>query len=244
LLLVLLYIKGDSCTLRPKIKGGKNMKKALSLIIAIILTLSIGIIALAVENEELQEPLTEKEAEEIATEFLICDKLSNDTSVTFYSDYKFYTDVPVYEVITRAKLKSGEEVVYTTYVDKFDGRIYYRTAQFSDNIAPLTRKEAIQYAYKVLCINEENTTKITDKISTNDMYETLYQFTFCNTKLVRYDCVINADTGFIDKVSAGSPSNIVERIILLFKLLFANINILDRFEGLTPGFDSGIQNNR
>ena len=208
------------------------MKKALSLILAIILTLNVGLIAFATQDEELQTPLTQSEAESLAIDFVEKTSCYHQTKETTYSDGKFYTDVPVYEVISTVGLKSGEIVNYTTYVDKFTGKIYYRTAEFKRNIAPLTKSQALEYAYKVLCITEDNTTLLTNKQTKNESSETVYQFTFCQDTFKRYDCTINAVTGFIDKVSVGTPSNFVERIILLFKMLIAKFRITDRLGSL------------
>ncbi len=210
------------------------MKKALSFILAIILTLNIGLFAFAVQDEDIQEPLTKQEAEALAIDFVVHDGCFHNTALTIYNDNKFYTNVPAYEVVSTARLKSGDVVTYTTYVDQYTGKIYYRTAQFERNIAPLTKREALEYAYKVLCITEEGTTLLTSRETTNTFSETVYQFTFCKNTFVRYDCTINAENGFIDKVSVGTPSNIVERILLLFKMLIARINILGRLDGLTP----------
>ena len=204
------------------------MKKALSLILAIILTLNVGLIAFATQDDELQTYLTKSEAESLAVDFVEKTSCYHQTKETTYSDGKFYSNVPVYEVISTVGLKSGDIVDYTTYVDKYTGKIYYRTAKFQRIMTPLSKKEALQYAYKVLCITEDNTTLLTEKQTKNEFSETVYQFTFCQSSFKRYDCTINAVTGFIDKVSVGTPSNIVERIILLFKMLIAKFRITDR----------------
>ena len=211
------------------------MKKILSFILAIMLTFNVGLIAFAYQDEAIQKPLTKQQAEELAIDFLIHDGCFHRTNLTIYNDNKFYTNVPAYEVVSTARLKSGELVTYTTYVDQYSGKIYYRTAQFERNIAPLTKREALEYAYKVLCISEEGTTLLTNRETTNSSLETVYQFTFCKNTFTRYDCTINAETGFIDKVSAGAPANIIERILLLLQMLISKINIFNQYNGSILG---------
>lgn len=210
------------------------MKKTLSFILAIILTLNIGVFAFAAQEDTLK-PISKQAAEEYAIDFLVHDGCFHSTTLTTYNDNKFYENVPAYEVISTARLKSGELVTYTTYVDLYTGKIYYRTAQFERNIAPLTKKEALEYAYKVLCISEEGTTLLSSKESSLSSAETVYQFTFCKNTFTKYDCTIYAETGFIDKVSVGTPSNIIERLLLLLQMLVAKINIFNKYDGSILG---------
>ena len=196
------------------------MKKALSFILALILILNVGVSAFALQDESIQKPLTQQEAEELAIDFVIHDGCFHNTKLTIYNDNRFYTNVPAYEVISTCRLKSGDIVTYTTYVDQYTGKVYYRTAQFERNIAPLTKREALEYAYKVLCITEEGTTLLSSKETVNSFSESVYEFTFCKNTFMRYDCIINAENGLIDKVSAGAPSNIIERLLLLLKIVF------------------------
>lgn len=215
------------------------MKKALSFILAIILTFSVGLVAFASQEEvpSNQKPITTQQAEALAVDFLIDSTYSHKTVSTLYNDYKFYTNLPVYEVTSDVTLKSGDKVVYTTYVDQYSGKVVYRNAQLKNVMLPLTKSEAIEYAYKVLSITPDGTVKITDKETTNQLSQKVYQFTFCKSNLIRYDCSLNAETGFIDKVSVGKPANLVERILLLFKMLLAKINILGKIESLNKPFD-------
>ena len=210
------------------------MKKILSLVLAIILTLNVGVFAFATQEDTLN-PISKQKAEALAIDFLIHDGCFHSTTLTTYSDNKFYENVPAYEVISTARLKSGELVTYTTYVDLYTGKIYYRTAQFERNIAPLTKKQALEYAYKVLCITEEGTNLLSSKETSLSSYETVYQFTFCKNTFTKYECTISAETGFVDKVSVGTPTNIIERILLLLQVLIARINIFNQYNGSILG---------
>ena len=110
------------------------MKKALSFILAIILTFSVGLVAFASQEEvpSNQKPITTQQAEALAVDFLIDSTYSHKTVSTLYNDYKFYTDLPVYEVTSDVTLKSGDKVVYTTYVDQYSGKVVYRNAQLKN----------------------------------------------------------------------------------------------------------------
>ena len=191
------------------------MKKALSLILAIILTFSMCTLAFAAETSTA---ITKDEAKDIAlkhvkyeTEIeipLITPLITNGT----YND-DIQGEVEVYNVSTRLRLYSGNIASYYTVVDKYNGKIYYQKATLVDlpSIVDLTEDQALSLAYEALGVNPDNAS-VLSKEGTEG--KAPYTFVFVEGYTEKYECTVKKGDLFsvvIDdiKVSKHTVTNSV-----------------------------------
>ena len=136
------------------------MKKTLSLILAIILTFSMGIVAFA------EEPvaLTKDEAKAKAVEHVNFDSelAAIATSGTYNHDAE--GTVEVYNITSTLFLKSGKTAIYKTTIDKYTGKIYNQSATViafeSILLRNITAEQACSLAIEALGLNESTSLKV------------------------------------------------------------------------------------
>lgn len=202
------------------------MKKLLSLILALILTFSLGLFAFA------EQPVTVNEAKSLAIQYLGYEKVITSVARedTYYHSYE--GEVPVYNVITELKLNSGRTLVLSSYVDMYSGKVYEHTAYFKGFEALLTRNisqdEAYQLALEAFGPDKNDIVVLKKESVVTEDGEVAYHFIFCEDYFERHECTVRAKNGFIEDITINYPSNIIDRIILMFKVLIAKLNILGR----------------
>ena len=202
------------------------MKKILSLILAIILTFSLGTLAFA------EQPISVEEAKSQAIKYLGYEKVETAlaSETTYYHSYE--GEVPVYNVITELKLKSGRTLILSSYVDMYTGKVYTSNAYFVGLEALLTRNisqdEAYDLALEAFGPDKNNIVVLKKESVVTDDGEVAYHFIFCEDYFERHECTVRAKNGYIEDIEINYPSNIIDRIILMFKVLIAKLNILGR----------------
>ena len=210
------------------------MKKTLSLILAIILTFSMGTLAFAGEAVAL----TKDEAKAKAVEHVNYD---SEVSLATYALSGTYDDdiqgtVEVYNVTSTLVLKTGRTVTYYTVVDKYNGKIYYQKATVVDlpSIFDLTEDTALSLAIEVLGLNESNTSVL----STNGTEgKAPFSFVLVEGFSQKYECTVKkgdllyvvVDYIKVSKYNNDSSENsgisgLIEKIVLIFKVLVAKLN--------------------
>ena len=210
------------------------MKKTLSLILAIILTFSMGTLAFAGEAVAL----TKDEAKAKAVEHVNYD---SEVSLATYALSGTFNDdiqgtVEVYNVTSTLVLKTGRTVTYYTVVDKYSGKIYYQKATIVDlpSLFDLTEETALSLAIEVLGLNESNTSVL----STNGTEgKAPFSFVLVEGFSQKYECTVKKGdllSVVVDDIKVSkytvessddiSASNIIQKIVLIFKVLIAKLN--------------------
>ena len=201
------------------------MKKLLSLVLAILMTFSVATIAFAADSTQIF--FSEDEAE---------------AKAKMYIEYKYYTpiidrnelysddsmsDKEVYKITLITTLEDNTLINYIAYIDKDDGTVYNRTADYALPIAssrnPLTADEAFNYTLKALCAEKENVIVLKSNEITENGKVVAYSYEFVEDFYVKHKCTIDVKTGFIDNISIAEPVNIIDRIILMIRVLLAKL---------------------
>ena len=205
-----------------KMKGGKTMKKTLtktlSLILAILLTFSVATVSFAVDAT----PIAKEEAEVKALEYIRYNNCNSIITDDVYSDAE-NVNKAIYKVTSLVTLEDNTAVTYVAYVDKYDGTVYNRTANFIKPTLNLTENEAFQLALKALCANEEDIVVFKRANITENGEVVGYSYEFVEDFYVKHKCNVDAKTGFIDNIVIVEPVNIIDRIILMIKVLFTRL---------------------
>ena len=214
------------------------MKKTLSLILALILTFSMGIVAFADEAVAL----TKDEAKAKAVAHVNYDsEIALGTYVTSGTyNHDAEGQIEVYNVTSTLLLKTGKTVVYKTVVDKYTGKIYSQSANVLDITSiffkNITMEQACALAIEALGLNESNTSVISKQEIVTADGKAAYQLVFVEGFSEQYECTVIKYDGAIEDIKVSkynepttdSPlsgiSNIIERIILIFKVLIAKLN--------------------
>ena len=198
----------------------KTFKKALSLILALMLTFSAASFAFAVDTIE---EISKDKAEEIALEYL---SFKNQTSIV-YEDVYEYTEA--YKVISTVVLNSNKVVTFVCYVSK-DGEVLDRTADYLASTVspfnPLTQAEALDYAIEAFGANSAKVVVLT-KETVNYEGSVAYHFLFCEDVFERNECYVDADTGEIYNIKISWPKNIVDRLVLMIRVFIARFNLFN-----------------
>ena len=216
------------------------MKKALSLILALILTFSMGTLAFA---EETATALTKDQAKAAAVAHVNYD---SEVGLATFAVNGTYTDdiqgtVEVYNVTSTLVLKSGRTVVYKTVVDKYSGKIYYQEADIKDLtsifIKNITMEQAYSLALEALGVNAENTVMLSQQAIVTDNGSDAYHFVFVEGYSQKFECTVMKYDGSIEDIKVSKytvesgndlrVSNILEKFILIFKVLIAKLNPLN-----------------
>lgn len=212
------------------------MKKALSLILALILTFSMGTLAFAEEavaitKEEAKAKAIAHVKYEQEIELPLLSSVVSDT----YND-SIQGTVEIYKVTSNLLLYSGKTVTYTTYVDKYNGKIYYQKATIVDlpSIVELTEDQALSLALEALGVNKDNTS-VLSRTATDG--KAPYSFVFVEGYSEKYECTVKkadllsvvVDDIKVSKYSepdsgASGLSGIIERIVLAIKVLISKLN--------------------
>lgn len=208
----------------------KTLKKSLSLILAILLTFSVATVSFAVEGglTDANVPIHEDEAKIKALEYLNAKNGHYYQTITtkYYSDDEV-SGKEVYVVTTTLQLEDGTAMEYKAYIDKYDATVYNKTAEYIFPIAtiltPLTADEAFDYTLKALCANKEDVVVLkTTEIKENG--KTVgYSYEFVENFYTKHKATIDVNSGFIDNIVIVEPVNIIDRIILMIKVLFARL---------------------
>lgn len=210
------------------------MKKALSLILALILTFSMGTLAFAEEAVALTK-------EEAKAKALAHVRYEQEIPLTSFIATGTHNDsiqgtVEVYNVTSSLLLYSGKTVTYYTTVDKYNGKIYYQKATIVDlpSIVELTEDQALSLALEALGVNKDNTS-VLSRTATDG--KAPYSFVFVEGYSEKYECTVKkadllsvvVDDIKVSKYSepdsgASGLSGIIERIVLAIKVLIAKLN--------------------
>lgn len=197
----------------------KTFKKALSLILAVMLTFSVTSFAFAAD--ELTSEITKAEAEEIALEYL---SFKNQTSIV-YEDVYNYTEA--YKVISTVVLENNKVITFICFVSK-DGDVLYRTADYLISTVspfnPLTQDEAVDYAIEALGADKADVVVLT-KETVNHEGSLSYHILFCEGVFERNECYVNASSGTIDDIKVNWPTNVVDRLVLMIRVFIARFNL-------------------
>lgn len=221
------------------------MKKTLSLILALILTFSMGTLAFAGETA-----LTRDEAKAIAIKHINYDRASNlatAISGTYKDDLQ--GEVEVYNVTSTLVLKSGSIFIYETVVDKYSGKIYYQKATRSIldptyllNIN-LTLDAAYDVALDVVGVNKDNTVAFTKEPTKTADGKDAYHFVFVEGYSLKYECTVIKSNGAVEDIKVSQYNNessessgigsLLERIVLVFKVLIAKLSLSNLLEKIS-----------
>ena len=208
------------------------MKKALSLILALILTLSIGTVAFAADPTT---PISKAAATDAALEYL---SFKDSSSVVRTDTYlhPYDGEIPVYNVVSTIILNSGRTLILSSLVDMYTGDVYGHSASFLGLEAMLTRnitqQEAYELAIEAFGVDTSNIYVLEKKQVITDNGDVASHFIFCEGYFERHECTVLARNGYIDDITIGEPSNIIDRLLLLFKILIAKFNLLERLDRL------------
>ena len=213
------------------------MKKTLSLILSLLLIFSMSTVAFAAETATA---LTKEQAKSLAVAHVNYD---SEIALGTYALTGTYNDslqgtVEVYNVTSTLLLKSGRTVVYKTVVDKYSGKIYYQSANILDItsilIKNITMDQAYGLALEALGVNAENTVVLTQEAITKADGSEAYHFIFVEGYSEKFECTVMKYDGAIEDIkvskytaaSTGSTSisNIMQRIVLILKVLIAKLN--------------------
>ena len=207
----------------------KTFKKTLSLILAIMLTFSVASVAFAVDsniNNSDRYPLTQDEAEAKAMQYIEYKRITPITSEELYSDDEV-SNKEIYKVILMATLEDGTSMKYVAYIDKYDGTVYNKTADYVIPVAskykPLTAESAFEYTLKALCADKENVVVLKKNEIKENEKVVAYSYEFVEDFYIKHKCVIDVDSAFIKNISIAEPVNIIDRIILMIRVLFARL---------------------
>lgn len=225
------------------------MKKTLSLILALILTFSMGTLAFA---EGTATAITRDEAKAIAIKHINYDRASN-LSTAISGTYKddLQGEVEVYNVTSTLVLKSGSIFIYETVVDKYSGKIYNQKATRSIldptyllNIN-LTLDAAYDVALDVVGVNKDNTVAFTKEPAKTADGRDAYHFVFVEGYSLKYECTVVKGNGSVEDIKVSQYNNessessgisgLLERIILVFKVLIAKLSISNLLEKISAG---------
>ncbi len=200
------------------------MKKILSLILAILMTFSVASIAFAADVTQFAIP--EDEAEAKAMMYIEYKYCTPKTTETTYSDNSV-SNVDVYKVTLLTSLEDNTVITYIAYIDKYDGTVYNKTADYALPIAtafnPLTADEAFNYTLKALCAEKEDVIVLKNEEIKENGKVVGYSYEFVEDFYIKHKAKIDVNTGFIDNISIYEPVNIIDRIILMIKVLFAKL---------------------
>lgn len=196
----------------------KTLKKSLSLILAILLSFSAVSFAFAVYPAE--------DAKVAAMEYIAYKSYNQLISEETYSD-DTVSNKEVYKVTSMVILEDGTAMKYEAFIDKYDGTVYNKNADYIIPVAsifsPLTEEEAYKYALKALCAKEEDIVMFERESIVEDGKIVAYSYEFVENFYVKHRCTIDPKTGFIDNISIVEPVNIIDRIILMIKVLIAKL---------------------
>ena len=200
------------------------MKKILSLILAILMTFSVASIAFAADSPQYAFPEDEAEAKAMMyIEYKYCTPITTETT---YSDDSV-SNVEVYKVTLLTTLADNTVITYIAYIDKYDGTVYNRTADYALPIAtsfnPLTADEAFDYTLKALCAEKENVIVFKNEEIKENGKVVGYNYEFVEDFYIKHRATIDAKTGFIENISIAEPVNIIDRIILMIRVLLAKL---------------------
>ena len=195
-----------------------TLKKSLSLVLAILMIFSMASFAFALYAEE--------DARVVAMEYIAYKTYNQLVSEEKYSDDEVSNKV-VYKVTSMVILEDGTAMKYEAYIDKNDGTVYNKNADYIIPIAtaltPLTEEEAYNYVLKALCANEEDVVMFKKSTIEENGKAVAYSYEFVENFYVKHKCTIDAKTGFIDNISIVEPVNIIDRVILMIKVLFTKL---------------------
>lgn len=219
-----MYIKYNY-ELNVKLKGGKLMKKLLSLILAILMVFSVVTVAFAADSTQIAFPEDEAEAKAMMyIEYKYCTPIIDRNEL--YSDDSV-SDKEVYKITLLTTLEDNTVITYIAYIDKYDGTVYNRTANYALPIAskrnPLSADEAFNYTLKALCAEKDNVIVLKKNEIKENGKVVAYNYEFVEDFYIKHKCTIDVETGFIDNISIAEPVNIIDRIILMIKVLLAKL---------------------
>lgn len=196
------------------------MKKLLSLILAILMAFSVVSVAIAADGTQIA--ISEDEAEAKAMmyiEYANCNFDINTEAV--------YENKEVYEVTMYATLEDNTRIDYVTYIDKYNGTVYNKTANYIKKIAtvsnPLSAEEAFDYTLKALCAEKESVVILKNNEIKENGKVIGYKYEFVEDFYINHQCTIDIRTGFIENISIAEPVNIIDRIILMIRVLIAKL---------------------
>ncbi len=202
----------------------KTLKKALSLILALLLTFSISSFAFAGEITDDINTITKDEAVEIALKYLTFK--GDPSNIVYEDDYDY---IPAYKVISTVVLKNNKVITFVCYVEKDGGDVLYRSGNYVGldvtPFNPLTQSEALNYAIAALGANTDKVVVLTKETFINEDGETAYHFIFCEDVFERNECTVTATTGFIDNIKVTRPTNIVDRMVLMIRVFIARFDL-------------------
>lgn len=194
-----------------------TLKKSLSLVLAILMIFSMASFALAYSKEQ---------AKVDAMEYIVCRSYNQLISEEQYSDDKVSNET-VYKVTSMVILEDGTAMKYEAYIDKNDGTVYNKNADYiipiATSLTPLTEEKAYNYVLKALCANKEDVVMFKKSTIEENGKTVAYSYEFVENFYVKHECTIDAKTGFIDNISIVEPVNIIDRVILMIKTLFAKL---------------------
>ena len=214
------------------------MKKTLSLILALILTFSMGIVAFADDAVAL----TKDEAKAKAVAHINYDsEIPLGTYVTSgIYNHDAEGQIDVYNVTSTLLLKTGKTAVYKTTVDMYTGKIYSQSANIIDLtsifIKNITMDQAYSLALEAMGVDKANTSSLSKQEITTADGKAAYHFVFVEGFSEQFECTVIKYDGAIEDIKVSkynepttdSPlsglTNILERIILIFKVLISKLN--------------------
>lgn len=201
------------------------MKKFLSLILVVLLTFSVATVAFGADSTKI--PMSKEEAE---------------TKALMYIEYKYYNSTikedndysddsvsgkEIYKVTLFTTLEDNTRIDYVAYIDKYSGTVYNKTALYTIPIAtvftPLSEEKAFEYSLKALCAEKEDVIILKKNEVKENGKVVSYSFEFVENFYIKHKCTIDTKTGFIENISIAEPSNIIDRIILMIRVLFAKL---------------------
>ena len=168
----------------------------------------------------------EDDAKVAAMQYIAYKSYNQLISEEKYSDDEV-SNKTVYKVTSMVILEDGTAMKYEAFIDKNDGTVYNKNADYIIPIAtilsPLTEEEAYQYVLKALCAKEEDVVMFKKSTIEENGKAVAYSYEFVENFYVKHKCTIDAKTGFIDNISIAEPVNIIDRVILMIKVLFARL---------------------
>lgn len=201
----------------------KFLKKTLSIVLAILLVFSAGAFAFAADTTDDVSTISKSDAEEIALRYLT---FKNQTSIVYEDVYEY---APAYKVISTVVLNNNKVITFVCYVSKDEGDVLYRTGNYVgldiNPFNPLTQEEALNYAIAAFGADKENVVVLTKETLINDEGERVYHFLFCEDVFERNECTVTADSGYIDNIKITKPTNIIDRLVLMIRVLIARFDL-------------------
>ncbi|MGN0486340.1 MAG: hypothetical protein ACI4GB_03825 [Acutalibacteraceae bacterium] len=204
----------------------KTIKKSVSLVLALIMLLSMGLSAMALNV------IPADEAKTIAIEDSRL-TTSEIESAMAYLDSNQY----LYTVIIIAQLSDNSYAKYTYQIKAADGSIVDKAAIMNYNpLIPsnpngvqMTADSAVQIAYKAFRYESSEVTLFSCELEGD-----YYVITFAKGTEIKNSCRVNSYTGEVSNMqSVDCTKNPVDRVMLIIQLVVAMIkSVIGKFTGL------------